>query len=119
VTTKNASGATTGTSAFSYDQAGNMTGRTPAGQSAQTLTWDAEGELESLAQDGNGDGDLTDPGEKDTYLYSADGERLVRSQDGASTLYLPGGMELTAYDEEILCGWGTTGTWTSRRTVRV
>lgn len=97
VTTKDSEGATVGTSSFSYDQAGNMTGRTLAGQTAQTLAWDAEGELTSLAQDGNGDGDTADVNETDKYLYSADGERLVRTQDGASTLYLPGGMELTAY----------------------
>ncbi|WP_165362872.1 RHS repeat domain-containing protein [Promicromonospora panici] len=97
VTTKNAAGVTTGASSFSYDQVGNMTGRTLAGQSAQTLAWDAEGELTSLKQDGNGDGDTADANETDKYLYSADGDRLVRTQDGASTLYLPGGMELTAY----------------------
>jgi RHS repeat-associated protein len=97
VTTKNAAGATTGTSSFSYDQTGNMTGRTLAGQSAQTLAWDAEGELASVKQDGNGDGDTADANETDKYLYSADGERLVRTQDGVSTLYLPGGAELTAY----------------------
>ncbi|MCF4123106.1 hypothetical protein L1785_19220 [Antribacter sp. KLBMP9083] len=97
VTTKNSAGATTGTSSFSYDQAGNMTGRTLAGQAAQALAWDAEGELASASQDGNGDGDTADANENDTYLYSADGERLVRTQDGASTLYLPGGAELTAY----------------------
>ncbi|WP_051433109.1 RHS repeat-associated core domain-containing protein [Promicromonospora kroppenstedtii] len=97
VTTKNASGVTTGTSSFTYDATGNMTGRNLAGQSAQTLAWDAEGELTSVAQDGNGDGDAADANETDKYLYSADGERLVRSQDGASTLYLPGGIELTAY----------------------
>ena len=74
VTTKDAGGATTGTSSFSYDHAGNMTGRTLAGQAKQMLSWDAEGELASLSQDGNGDGDATDAGEKDGYLYSADGE---------------------------------------------
>jgi hypothetical protein len=52
-----------------------------------------------VAQDGNGDGDAVDASETDKYLYSADGERLVRTQGGASTLYLPGGMELTAYDD--------------------
>ncbi|WP_423461987.1 RHS repeat domain-containing protein [Promicromonospora sp. MS192] len=97
VTTKAADGTTTGTSTFSYDASGNMTGRALAGQSAQTLAWDAEGELTSVAQDGNGDGDTADANETDKYLYSADGERLVRTQDGASTLYLPGGAELTAY----------------------
>jgi hypothetical protein len=44
-----------------------------------------------MVQDGNGDGDTADASETDKYLYSADGERLVRSEDGASTLYLPGG----------------------------
>lgn len=97
VTTKDASGATTGTSTFAYDASGNMTGRNLAGQPSQVLVWDAEGELTSVAQDGNGDGDTADANETDKYLYSADGERLVRTQGGASTLYLPGGAELTAY----------------------
>jgi len=97
VTNTNAAGAITGTSGFGYDDSGNMTGRTLAGQVAQTLGWDAEGELAQVAQDGNADGDTVDANEKDTYVYGADGDRLIRTQDGAATLYLPGGMELTAY----------------------
>jgi len=97
VVNKNAAGAVTGTSRFGYDDSGNMTGRHLAGQSAQTLAWDAEGELTEVAQDGNADGDTADANETDAYVYSADGDRLIRTQDGAATLYLPGGMELTAY----------------------
>ncbi|RPF20713.1 RHS repeat domain-containing protein [Myceligenerans xiligouense] len=91
VQTKDASGTVVGTSTFDYDAAGNVTGRNLAGQPAQSLEWDAEGELTSVATDGET--------EADEYLYSADGDRLIRTQDGEATLYLPGGMELTAYDD--------------------
>src|SRR5689334_24290521 len=43
------SGATTGTSTFGYDTAGNTTARSLPGKPGQTLTWDAEGHLASLA----------------------------------------------------------------------
>ena len=76
----------TTTSTYGYDDAGNTTTRAVAGAPAQTLTWDVEGELAALAEAG---------GATDSYLYSADGERLIRRQDGATTVYLPGGMELT------------------------
>ena len=52
----------------------------------QTLTWDTEGEL--AAVDGVGPADAS-------YIYTADGDRLVRRQDGVTTLYLPGGQEVT------------------------
>lgn len=96
VVTTNAAGANTGTSSFAYDQVGNMTGREIAGQATQSLAWDAEGELDNVSQDGNGDGDTADTGEKDEYIYTADGERLLRVQDGKATVYLPGGQEVTA-----------------------
>ncbi|WP_423462379.1 RHS repeat-associated core domain-containing protein [Promicromonospora sp. MS192] len=87
-----AGGTTLGTSAFAYDQAGNMTGREVAGEAAQELSWDVEGELESVAQDADGDGSVSESeaGQADGYLYSADGDRLVRKQGGDTTLYLPG-----------------------------
>ncbi|MFI2102919.1 RHS repeat-associated core domain-containing protein [Isoptericola sp. NPDC019693] len=84
---------TLGTSSFTYDPAGNMTGRTVAGEAPQTLTWDAEGELASVAADQDTDGTV-EPAESDEYLYSADGDRLVRHQGGTTTVYLPG-QELT------------------------
>lgn len=76
---------TTAKSSFTYDKSGNTTKRTVAGQPAQTLSWDAEGELTSVARASGG---------TDSFLYDADGERLIRRQGGATTVYLPGGMEL-------------------------
>ena len=52
---------------------------------AVRAVWDAEGELASVAAGGS----------SDTYTYTADGDRLIRRQDDAATVYLPGGMELT------------------------
>ncbi|MBE1874377.1 RHS repeat domain-containing protein [Myceligenerans pegani] len=89
-------GAQTGTSAFEYDAAGNMTGREYAGEALQELTWDAEGELAAVAEDANGDGAIStaERDHADGYVYAADGERILRMQDGATTLYL-GHQELT------------------------
>ncbi len=72
-------------SVFGYDAAGNTTTRTIGGGPAQTLTWDVEGELVSVATGGA----------SDSYVYTADGDRLVRHQGGVTTVYLPGGLELT------------------------
>jgi RHS repeat-associated protein len=94
--TTTAAGGATATASFTYDSAGNMTGRNLPGVPEQTLKWDAEGELASVAQDGNGDGDTDDINETDTYTYSADGERLARVQDGTVTVYMPWGTELSA-----------------------
>jgi YD repeat-containing protein len=71
---------------YSYDAAGNMTRRGRAGKAEQTLSWDAEGELASVTTSG---------GVAGKYVYSADGDRLVRTQNGRTTVYLPGGQELT------------------------
>ncbi|MFI6424511.1 RHS repeat domain-containing protein [Promicromonospora sp. NPDC050880] len=100
-------GQTAGTSEFNWDASGSMTGRSmPDGQGGlvtQSLTWDAEGELASVGQDGNADGDVADAGEAiagGQYVYTADGERLVRAQGSGTgrtvTVYLPGGQEVTA-----------------------
>ncbi|MCC2319268.1 polymorphic toxin-type HINT domain-containing protein [Cellulomonas chengniuliangii] len=71
---------------YSYDVNGNTVGRNVAGQAEQSLAWDAEGKLQSLAQAG---------APAASFVYTADGERLVRRQDGTTTVYLPGGEELT------------------------
>lgn len=100
-------GQAAGAAQFDWDAAGSMTGRSmPDGQGGvvtQSLTWDAEGELASVGQDGNADGDVVDAGEAiagGQYVYTADGERLVRAQGSGSgrmvTVYLPGGQEVTA-----------------------
>lgn len=79
-------GTTTKTGTYTYDASGNTTARTPAGGTAQTLTWDAEQRLTTVKQ-----GTAT----VGAYIYTADGERLVRKQSGKTTVYLPGGQELT------------------------
>ena len=76
----------TTTSTFGYDGVGNTTTRAVAGQPSQTLTWDAEGELSTVTRSGVGVG---------SFVYTADGDRLIRRQDGKTTVYLPGGQELT------------------------
>ncbi len=100
VTGVTATGTGAGTSSFTYDDSGNMTGRTVAGQATQALTWDAEGELANAASDQNGDGTVSDAeaADGDKYVYTADGDRLIRHQTGeqgaTTTVYLPGGQEL-------------------------
>jgi RHS repeat-associated protein len=65
---------------YQYDQTGNTTQRVIAGIS-QSLDWDAEGHLEQITESA---GDTS-------YLYDADGNRLIRRDaDGGKTLYLPG-----------------------------
>lgn len=81
-----ATGASTGTDTYAYDAAGNTTNRNIAGKPAQTLTWDAEGKLDTLTEAGTVTGD---------YIYTADGNRLLRKEGGTTTAYLPG-FELTA-----------------------
>ncbi|WP_239152359.1 polymorphic toxin-type HINT domain-containing protein [Virgisporangium aliadipatigenens] len=67
---------------FGYDPTGNTTRRDVAG-AVQDLEWDVEGKLVKATQ-----------GAAETsYLYDADGERLIRRDSTGSTLYL-GGMEL-------------------------
>ena len=63
--------------------------RSHPGAAAQTLTWDAEGELSGVTSDENKNGTV-EASEQDEYVYTADGERLVRKQDGGITVYLPG-----------------------------
>ncbi|MGI5189600.1 RHS repeat-associated core domain-containing protein [Promicromonospora sp. CA-289599] len=84
--------ATLGESAYTWDASGNLTGRALAGKPAQELSWDVEGELSAVAEDADGDGTIDDAerAEQDGYVYSADGDRLLRTQGGDTTLYLPG-----------------------------
>lgn len=82
----------TRTDTYTYDATGNVTGRTLNG-AAETLTWDSEGRLSSI----------TVGGQTTSFVYSANGERLLRRDPGGTTLYLPG-MELR------LTGSTVTGT---------
>ncbi|MGO1055275.1 polymorphic toxin-type HINT domain-containing protein [Crossiella sp. CA198] len=72
---------------FGYDATGNTTSRKVTG-STQTLDWDAEGKLSTVTEA---------DGKKSQYVYDAGGGRLLRKENGRTTLYLPG-MELTMPD---------------------
>ncbi|MEU4363644.1 RHS repeat-associated core domain-containing protein [Promicromonospora sp. NPDC023987] len=67
-----------------------MTGREHAGLPLQELSWDAEGELATVAEDADGDGAVStvEQDDADGYVYTADGKRVLRTQDDATTLYL-------------------------------
>jgi RHS repeat-associated protein len=107
-----ASGATVGVDSYGYDNAGNTTTRNIVGKPGQTLTWDPEGHLASV----------TDSGGTTSYLYTADGDRLLTYEPGnVATLYLDG-YELRRTTTGVTCTryYGvaartTTGglTWTS------
>ncbi|MEU7998259.1 polymorphic toxin-type HINT domain-containing protein [Micromonospora sp. NPDC049060] len=82
-------GAGAGTRNYRFDAAGNMTCRPsatavnntcPAGTGSQALTWDSESRLVGL----------TDGGKNHSYLYDADGARLIARDPTGKTLYLPG-----------------------------
>jgi RHS repeat-associated protein len=68
-------GAVTRTDSYGYDDAGNTTSRP-----GQTLTWDPEGHLATAA----------DTTGTTSFVYDADGTRLIRKDPGGKTLYLPG-----------------------------
>lgn len=73
---------------FVYDGAGNRVEKDPDSGDATEYTWDAEGELVSV--DGA------------EYVYDVHGNRLVRTdEDGAITIYLPGGQEITIDGEGV------------------
>lgn len=68
------------TVAYGHDLAGNLKTRPTAGGTTQTLTWDSEGRVETVTE-----GTATT-----SYLYDADGNRLISSDPAGKTLYLPG-----------------------------
>jgi RHS repeat-associated protein len=63
---------------FDYDQAGNVIAATSESGAAQTLTWTAQGQLEALIEGT----DVT------TYVYDADGTRLLARNPDSTVLYL-------------------------------
>ncbi len=73
-----ATGASTGTSTYAPDAAGDTTVRSLAGQPGQTLTWDPEGHLATV----------TRSGQTTTYVYDAFGNRLLAKDADGSTLYV-------------------------------
>ncbi|MEV5328839.1 RHS repeat-associated core domain-containing protein [Nonomuraea sp. NPDC052634] len=66
-----------GSDVFAYDEAGN-TIRRKVGNADQTLVWDAEGNLESV----------TEGGKTTSFIYDADGDRLLRKTPTDATLYI-------------------------------
>jgi RHS repeat-associated protein len=90
------SGTTTTADSYTYDAAGNTHTRTLNGKT-QTLDWDDEGHL---AKATNADGTSV------SYLYDADGNRLLSRDDTGTTLYLG--------DTEIRLAKGTTTTTGTR-----
>ncbi|MFD1322244.1 polymorphic toxin-type HINT domain-containing protein [Micromonospora sonneratiae] len=95
VTTVETTGTTNKTENYTYDQAGNTTTR-PGNNGIQTLTWNNDDRLATV----------TDTTGATSYVYDADGNRLIRRDPAGSTLYLPGGMEVRKPE---------TGTATSTR----
>ncbi|MBU2670463.1 hypothetical protein KOI35_43875 [Actinoplanes bogorensis] len=73
------------TRGFTYDNAGNMKTRLSAAGAQQTLTWDKEGNIESIVESSK----------TTSFLYDADGKRLIRTTATGRTLYLPDGTEVT------------------------
>ncbi|MEU0070854.1 polymorphic toxin-type HINT domain-containing protein [Streptomyces sp. NPDC006332] len=86
-----ASSATGKGSTYTYDAMGNTETR-DLPDTTQNLVWSPDNKLESITDDGN----------KTTYVYDADGNRLLENSPTGSTLYL-GETELTT---------NTTGTIT-------
>ena len=64
---------------YRHDELGNVSSR-PAIGGDQSLSWDRERRL-AATEDATG---------KTSYVYDADGNRLVRRDPGGTTLYLPG-----------------------------
>lgn len=69
-----------GSTSYTYDNAGNTTGRNAA-EGNQTLTWDDAGDLVSVTGGTSGN---------NTFTYDADGNLLLQKEPGKTTLYLPG-----------------------------
>jgi RHS repeat-associated protein len=65
---------------YTYDEQGNTTKRYGPTGTAQSLTWDIEGELARLTEGTK----VTD------YLYDANGDLLIRRSPGKTVLYLAG-----------------------------
>ncbi|MET9483282.1 polymorphic toxin-type HINT domain-containing protein [Streptomyces sp. NPDC006638] len=77
------------TSDYTYDDMGNTHTRTLNGDQ-QTLNWDSEGHLANVTQDDGSGGTKT----LASYIYDADGNRLIARTPTETTLYL-GATELT------------------------
>ncbi|MGE5827666.1 MAG: polymorphic toxin-type HINT domain-containing protein, partial [Micromonosporaceae bacterium] len=76
---------TSWTHGYTYDNAGNTKTRLADTGNQQTLTFDPEGRLTTVVE----------AGATTSYLYDADGGRLIRRDPTATTLYLPDGSEVS------------------------
>ncbi|MFE5334029.1 RHS repeat domain-containing protein [Embleya sp. NPDC056575] len=77
------------TTGLTYDQSGNTKTRPGADANLQTLTWNEEDKLVSVASTGG----------TSEYVYDADGNRIIRREAGKTTLYL-GQDELTTSTDQ-------------------
>ncbi len=68
----------TTTNSYGYDSAGNMTSRNVSGKPNQTLTWNPEGHLATI----------TEGATSYSYLYDANGGRLISRDPAATTILL-------------------------------
>ncbi|MBL0887600.1 polymorphic toxin-type HINT domain-containing protein [Myceligenerans indicum] len=107
---------------YTYDASGNQTTRTlsepvdPADPvqveadtdgdglltAVQELGWDTEGELAAVSttgEDAGGDEEVL-AGQAE-YVYTAGGDRLVRTDGEGTTVFLPGGQEVTVTDGAV------------------
>jgi RHS repeat-associated protein len=75
-----ATSGTNGDASYSADVAGNTVSR-PNGATAQTLSWNDEGKLATVAAGGS---------TVETNIYDAGGSRIVRDEPGRTTLYVAG-----------------------------
>jgi RHS repeat-associated protein len=78
LTSTSTTGATTASTSYSYDAAGNMIKRN-AGQGNQTLGYDDDGNLTAVTGSATGD---------TAYEYDADGTLLVQKEPATTTLYV-------------------------------
>ncbi|MFJ6485720.1 hypothetical protein ACIQK6_37155 [Streptomyces sp. NPDC091682] len=69
---------------FTYDASGNTKTRRIGTGETQSFDWDAEGHLKTATR-----GTSTD-----NYVYDTSGNRILRQEKDATTLYLPAGNEL-------------------------
>lgn len=69
-----------GARSFGYDGAGRMTTRTLVAGASETLTWNPDS---TLASETRATG-------SSSYVYDANGQRVIRREGGVDTLYLPG-----------------------------
>jgi RHS repeat-associated protein len=72
-----ASGSTTGTDTYTFDATGNTKTRNVTDKPAQILTWDPEGHLAAVTDTAS-------------YVYAADGSRLMSKDSTGTTLFLAG-----------------------------